>query len=125
MPIDPAVAEVLKALSAVLDRWGPWYLFGAQAVVVHGVPRLSADVDVTLLLAADASEAFVTDMTSSGFRAALPDRHFARRARVIPFVHEATCMPLDVVLAGSGSSCRRSRRFVADERPTADQVQRP
>jgi hypothetical protein len=55
VPIDPTVAEVLKELSAVLDRWGPWYLFGAQAVVVHGVPRLSADVDVTLLLAAGAA----------------------------------------------------------------------
>ena len=102
MPVDPAAVEVLKALSAVLDRWGPWYLFGAQAVVAHGVPRLSADVDVTLRLAADATERFVADMAASGFAPMLPDPEFVRRTRVIPFVHEATRMPLDVVLAGSG-----------------------
>ncbi|HXT19738.1 MAG TPA: hypothetical protein VN923_03220 [Thermoanaerobaculia bacterium] len=103
MPIDPAAVEVLKALSAVLDRWGPWYLFGAQAVIVYGVPRLSADVDVTLLLAAGAAERFVADMEASDFRPMLPDPHFVRRTRVIPFVHEATRMPLDVVLAGGQS----------------------
>jgi Nucleotidyl transferase of unknown function (DUF2204) len=30
------------------------------------------------------------------------DPEFVRRTRVIPFVHRATAMPLDVVLAGSG-----------------------
>ncbi len=54
MPVAPAAAEVLNALLGVLSRWGPWYLFGAQAVVAYGVPRLSADVDVTLKLTPDA-----------------------------------------------------------------------
>ena len=30
------------------------------------------------------------------------DPEFVRRTRVMPFVHVATGMPLDVVLAGSG-----------------------
>jgi hypothetical protein len=41
---------MLGALSAVLSRWGRWYVFGAQAVIAYGVPRLSADVDVTIAL---------------------------------------------------------------------------
>ncbi|HUP47620.1 MAG TPA: hypothetical protein VNA04_02405 [Thermoanaerobaculia bacterium] len=48
VPIQPAAVELLTALAGVLTRWGRWYLFGAQAVIAHGVPRLSADVDVTL-----------------------------------------------------------------------------
>jgi hypothetical protein len=40
----------------ILERWGRWYLFGAQAVTVHGLPPLSADVDVTLALTPDAPE---------------------------------------------------------------------
>ena len=100
--MQPAALELLKALSAVLDRWGRWYLFGAQAVVAYGVPRSSADVDVTLELAPDAPERFVRDMEARGFTLRVDDPEFVRQTRVLPFVHAATGMPLDVVLAGSG-----------------------
>ena len=60
--MQPAGRELLAALAAVLNRWGRWYLFGAQAVVAYGVPRLSADVDVTLRLAPDEPDRFVGDM---------------------------------------------------------------
>jgi hypothetical protein len=77
-------------------------LFGAQAVVAYGVPRLSADVDVTLDLPPDAPERFAHEMKSAGFPLRVDDPDFVRRTRVMPFVHNATAMPLDVVLAGSG-----------------------
>ena len=49
MPRRPASAELLADLAAVLRRRRVrWYLFGAQAVVVHGRPRLTDDVDVTV-----------------------------------------------------------------------------
>lgn len=45
----PALLEALRALQEVLDQEGlRWYVFGAQAVVVYGQPRLTADLDVTL-----------------------------------------------------------------------------
>ena len=84
------------------ERWGRWCVFGAQAVVAYGVPRLSADVDVTLALVPDAPEHFARDMHAAGFSLRVSDPDFVRRTRVMPFVHEATGMPLDVVLAGSG-----------------------
>jgi hypothetical protein len=102
VPLQPAALELLAALKPVLARWGRWYLFGAQAVVAHGVPRLSADVDVTLALEPDAPERFASDMQAAGFALRVSDPDFVRRTRVLPFVHEATGMPLDVVLAGSG-----------------------
>jgi len=46
-------------------------VFGAQAVIAYGVPRLSADVDVTLALVPDAPERFARDM---GEAFALADR---------------------------------------------------
>ena len=100
--MQPAAVDLLKALSAVLDRWGRWYVFGAQAVVAYGVPRFSADVDVTVQLAPDEPERFVRDMEAGGFILRVDDPEFVRRTRVMPFVHVATGMPLDVVLAGSG-----------------------
>jgi hypothetical protein len=92
----------LTALAPVLSRWGRWYVFGAQAVMVYGVPRLSADVDVTLALEPDAPERFARDMETAGFTLRVDNPDFVRRTRVMPFIHVETGMPLDVVLAGSG-----------------------
>ena len=102
MPVQPAAVELLRAFAPVADRWGRWCLCGAQAVVLHGVPRLSADVDVTLALVPDTPDRFVGDMQAAGFSLRVSDPGFVRRTRVLPFVHEPTGMPLDVVLAGSG-----------------------
>ena len=100
--MQPAGGELLAALAAVLNRWGRWYLFGAQAVVAHGVPRLSADGDVTLRLVPDEPVRFVRDMEAAGFALAIQDPDFVRETRVMPFVHTVTALPLDVVFAGSG-----------------------
>jgi hypothetical protein len=102
VPLQPAALELLGALSPVLVRWGRWYVFDAQAVIAYGVPRLSADVDVTLALVPDAPDRFARDMNVAGFALRVTDPDFVRRTRVMPFVHAATGMPLDVVLAGSG-----------------------
>lgn len=102
MPVQPAAIDLLTAFAPVAARWGRWYVFGAQAVVVYGVPRLSADVDVTLALVPDAPERFALDMQAAGFSLRVDDPDFVRRTRVMPFVHDPTGMPLDVVLAASG-----------------------
>jgi hypothetical protein len=77
-------------------------VFGAQAVIAYGVPRLSADVDVTIDLVPPDPESFVREMEGAGFVLRVEDADFARKTRVLPFLHLATSMPLDVVLAGSG-----------------------
>ncbi len=102
MPIEPAARELLAALGPVLDGWGPWYVFGAQAVIAYGVPRLSADVDITIRLTPDTPVAFVDAMRAGGFTLRITDPQFVETTRVMPFVHLNTGMPVDVVLAGSG-----------------------
>lgn len=98
------VPELLKALAGALPAWcDGWYLFGAQAVGVWGVPRLSADVDVTVRLRGVETVAFVNGMREAGFDLRVADAEdFARRTRVLPLVHRASRIPLDVVLAGPG-----------------------
>jgi hypothetical protein len=44
-PIVELLAELGPALAGLGARW---YLFGAQAAILHGVDRLTADVDVTV-----------------------------------------------------------------------------
>jgi hypothetical protein len=102
VPVPPAAVELLSAVAPVLTRWGRWYVFGAQAVIAYGVPRLSADVDVTLDLAGQEPTRFVREMEAAGFAPRVTDPAFIQQTRVLPFVHVATAMPLDVVLAGSG-----------------------
>ena len=102
MPLQPPAIELLNALAPVLRRWGRWYLFGAQAVILHGFPRLSFDVDVTLEMMPEDRTRFVQEMRDAGFDPAIDDPEFLRRTPVIPFLHRPTQMPLDLVLAGSG-----------------------
>ena len=50
-PMPSPVAELLRDLASSLDGLDiEWYVFGAQAAIVHGAARLTADVDVTVLL---------------------------------------------------------------------------
>jgi hypothetical protein len=102
VPLQPAAIELLAAVAPVLARWGRWYVFGAQAVIGHRVPRLSADVDVTVALEPDDPQRFAREMDEAGFRLRVTDPDFIQRTRVMPSVHLATGMPLDVDLAASG-----------------------
>ena len=104
MPSSSPPVELLAALAGVLrDLRAGWYVFGAQAVTLWGRPRLTADIDVTVRLEPDDRSRFTDAMARAGFalRAdATPE--FVAVTRVLPFVHDATGWPLDVVLAGPG-----------------------
>lgn len=109
-----APAELLRALAGVLaDCGAAWYVFGAQAVLVWGRPRFTADIDVTVRLVPDEPERFVAAMAGAGFSIRFEaGDDFVRRTRVLPFVHEASGWPLDVVLAGPGLEERFLSRAV-------------
>ena len=104
MPPRAAPVELLADLIGVLREWGDrWYVFGAQAVLIWGRPRMTADVDVTVALVPDEPTRFVSDMRAAGFDLRVLDvDDFVRRTHVLPFVHSKTGLPLDVVIAASG-----------------------
>ncbi|XYI04185.1 nucleotidyl transferase AbiEii/AbiGii toxin family protein [Sorangium sp. So ce1128] len=79
-----------------------WYVFGAQAAVAYGRPRMTADVDVTIDLAQTSTLTLVDDLSRAGFDLRIDlGEAFLREARLLPLVHRATCMPIDVVIAAS------------------------
>ena len=98
------IGEVLAALGTCFDSLGVrWYLFGAQAAIFHGVARLTADVDVTVLPEPHSTGRLARAMEANGFRLRVTATDdFVARTRVLPFVHAATRLPVDVVLAGPG-----------------------
>jgi hypothetical protein len=102
--VPSAVAELLADLAAALEAArARWYLFGAQAVILYGVPRLTADVDVTVELGARPTAALVAALEGRRFEPRGPDAEgFAERTRVLPLVHAPSRIPVDAVLAGPG-----------------------
>lgn len=70
---------------------------------MYGVPRTSADVDVTLEIPAGDVPAFVRELGEAGFHLRVDDVDaFVATTRVLPFEHLRSGWPLDVVLAGPG-----------------------
>lgn len=103
MPVDvsKALADLARAFEGLGVRW---YVFGAQAVVAAGVPRLTADIDVTVAVPDGGPGALMAALEREGLR--LRDigdvATFIAETRVIPVVHVASDVPVDVVLAGPG-----------------------
>lgn len=79
-----------------------WYLFGAQAALLYGSARLTADVDATVILDDVPTEAFVSALSANGFEPRIHDPGFVATTRVVPVVHLPTGLPADVVLGGPG-----------------------
>jgi hypothetical protein len=95
--------EVLAALSGAFQALGArFYLFGAQAALLYGSARLTADVDVTVELLDENPAALVSALSSAGFQMRVESTDFVQRTRVLPVVHTSTGIAADIVLAGPG-----------------------
>jgi hypothetical protein len=100
-PVGPA--ELLADLAVALDALGArWYVFGAQAALVWGRPRLTTDVDVTVKCSVSTDQ-LVRALDTRGFSLRIDATEtFVRTTRVVPCEHRASGLALDVVLAGPG-----------------------
>ena len=99
-----AIPRVLADLSRVFRTQGlRWYVFGAQAVAAWGVPRLTADVDVTVAASRQELSGLVAALQRDFAVRPVGDvDSFIAQSRVIPLIHRRTETPVDVVLAGPG-----------------------
>ena len=97
--VSALLADLASALGEVGARW---YLFGAQASIVHGASRLTADVDVTVDLTGVSRRKLLAALKRRGFVLEFEDPDFVDVTRVIPLVHRPTHMPVDLVLSGPG-----------------------
>lgn len=103
MPSSVGPAELLADLAVALDTLGArWYVFGAQAALVWGRPRLTTDVAVTVKCSVS-TEQLVRALDTRGFSLRIDGTEtFIRTTRVVPLEHRVSGLALDVVLAGPG-----------------------
>lgn len=103
MPSTAGPAELLSDLAAALHALGAgWYVFGAQAALVWGRPRLTTDVDVTVKSSVS-TEHLVGTLDTHGFALRIDaTAAFIRNTRVVPLEHRASGLALDLVLGGPG-----------------------
>lgn len=98
-PFAAALVDLKDALTALgVD----WYVFGAQAALVYGAARVTADVDVTIRLGSVTPARLAGTLKRHGFKLRVEDPSFVRTTRVLPVMHVRTSVPADLVLAGPG-----------------------
>jgi hypothetical protein len=98
-----ADVEIYAALTRALGSLGMrWYLFGAQAAILHGAVRFSEDVDITVDIANRTYGTLIDALKLEGFETRIDDESFIERTRVLPLFHRPTETPVDIVLSGPG-----------------------
>lgn len=99
---DPlaGLTSLSRALTASRTRW---YLFGAQAVVLYGIPRATADLDVTVEADPASFETLRSALAAEAIHPRVPyaDELLAR-SRVLLLEHRPSGLPIDLVFAGPG-----------------------
>lgn len=103
-PRTPAGPEAaLVAFADLAKRYRVrWCVFGAQAVNLYGFPRATADLDLTIDVPGGLTTAFLRALDAAGFAPRFADPDFVAATRVLPVVHRASALPMDLVLAGPG-----------------------
>jgi len=110
------LADLFNDLNVAFEQVSSrWYLFGAQAAILHGAARLTADVDVTVMYGGGEPSRLLRVLAVNRFDASTEDAiGFMERTRVLPVIHTPSGIPVDIVFGGPGLEeqfLQRSRLF--------------
>jgi hypothetical protein len=92
---------LLANLARVLDGAGiPYMVIGGQAVLVHGEPRLTRDIDVTLGVNSSTFARILALGSSIGLSPSVSDvERFVQRTNVLPLSSESTGIRVDLIFS--------------------------
>jgi predicted nucleotidyltransferase len=98
------LTQLFKNLKTALESLGlQWQIIGAQALLAHGVPRATQDVDVSVFIGSTTIEQILNELKKSGIVAREKvSEQLAFQQRVLLLVHTDSGTPIDLVLAGVG-----------------------
>jgi hypothetical protein len=118
----PDFAALIVRLADELEAKGiPFMLIGGQAVLLHGEPRLTQDVDVTMGVGPDRIGDLLGVCEALGLRP-LPDdpRAFARETFVLPAADRATGLRVDLIFSTTSYEAQAIGRAVLVDLGTRD-----
>jgi len=90
----------------------PYVIIGGQAVLLHGEPRLTKDVDVTLGIDVDRLGEVLSLATSIGLRSLVDPDSFVKETMVLPCEDPMTGIRVDFVFSFSAYEQEAIRRAV-------------
>jgi hypothetical protein len=93
----------------------PYMVIGGQAVLVHGLPRLTHDIDVTLGLELSQVDRILALLPSLGLEPLVEPRAFTAETMVVPCRHRPTKTRVDFILSDSPYE----REAIATARPVS------
>lgn len=111
-PPSPDFAELLARLARALETHGiPFMLIGGQAVLLHGEPRLTQDVDVTLGVGPSRLDDLLT-LCSEARLDPLPEDvgGFVRSTFVLPTRDASTGIRVDLIFSTTPYEARAIER---------------
>lgn len=111
--------QLLKELAAAFERAGlPYMVFGGQAVLLYGEPRLTRDIDVSLGVDPSDPAPVLEVVAELGLQSLVGDaRDFLRQTFVLPVVHPESGIRIDLVFSLSGyerQAIERARTVLID-----------
>jgi hypothetical protein len=95
--------RLLEQIAAELaSRSIPYLIVGGQAVLVHGEPRLTRDIDVTLGVDVDRFDDLLAIVTHAGWNVLVQTpRDFVQKTMVLPCEDSASGVRLDFIFSNS------------------------
>ena len=94
--------SLLEKVALALDRERlPYMVIGGQAVLLHGEPRLTKDVDITLAAGLDELDTVLRAAKNAGLEPLVDPDEFTRRTMVLPCRDPDTSVRVDFVLSHS------------------------
>jgi len=106
--------RLLQSLAVELERQSiPYMVIGGQAVLLHGEPRLTRDIDVTLGLGANRLSSLLAVVRSIGLTARVDDAaEFVRQTMVLPCEETDTGIRVDFIFSNSPYESEAMTRVV-------------
>lgn len=94
--------QLLERLALALDAAGlPYMVIGGQAVLLHGEPRLTRDIDLTLGADLDRLGDLIGLVSAAGLKPLVDPETFTRETLVLPCEDPATRIRVDFILSFS------------------------
>jgi hypothetical protein len=113
-PPTPDFERLIAAVAGELDRRGvPYMLIGGQAVLLHGEPRLTRDIDVTLGVGPDRIELLLEICAAADLTPLVDDPiGFGRRTFLLPAADRTVGIRVDFIFSTTPYEREAIRRAV-------------